>query len=893
MAAQDTPNSFLQPSDVPNTTESRHDDRLSRSPYPYYRRGLNCSGTSTENEDTSTDHLSSLWRITPKPSSDSGTEADDEGSGLLKGVSAPHASPHFRRQEHDGHNEATPALGKARPKPRRKVPSEGPDAHTKGAENSAFVRKKKKLEVLRRVLETAMVLSLGAAVLSREDARVAARSWDKELITFCVLIIILYVLFPLRMYPPGFHLPSWVHAASFPFSPQFDPAPLIYPIILPILISLSLGGQLSHTVLPNIILSLSSLPFRVIPLYNTHHGFSISHWAVTTIPLFISESPFPHDDDVRPLFLLGLNREVLTLLFPLQQAVLSILHFLTTTSLLPSEVQLLATGLINVFLFSTSPQAEILKALLWVGGTLVLLTCMYPCRWEVALARVPSWKFRRSRSDSGRPVDLLRSLDRQLCEKLSSGMTGMIEQTPSDSDDFPQGSPTARFRRDRLPTSEDRHGPLNHKESRQRTSLKNQNTSLKGFRVYEQDVDSPALRSTPAKSTIPKTTLRGRRKRVMGPDLRHFMSLTVAQAKVRKWAYALWVYAAVVLIIVGPVRAYVGAFALRGNEPFGWAVGYLFGNIPSLRFWIVKNNIDRWACLPLLRNGSSCHLGWMEHLRRDTFGQANSRLIISAYYIPILILGLVLVVKLSPFVAVDTRRKVFHGMITMMLLPTVYIDPAFIALALALMLAIFLLLDLFRASQLPPISKPLTQFLLPYVDSRDHRGPVIVSHIFLLLGCATPLWLSLAGLPRAGSPPWEGWEVLGRNVSMVSGVVCVGLGDAAASLVGRRYGWRKWFWGGGKSIEGSLAFTVAVMVGLLVAKTWLVIGGWDAEIPISTMVSSGSLRDAALLRSWCATLGKAALAAAGSSFTEAVVTGGNDNVVVPLVLWLLVRGLDL
>jgi dolichol kinase len=38
---------------------------------------------------------------------------------------------------------------------------------------------------------------------------------------------------------------------------------------------------------------------------------------------------------------------------------------------------------------------------------------------------------------------------------------------------------------------------------------------------------------------------------------------------------------------------------------------------------------------------------------------------------------------------------------------------------------------------------------------------------------------------------------------------------------------------------------------------------------------------------------KATLCAAGASLNEAVLTGGNDNVVVPVVLWVLVRGVGL
>ena len=212
-----------------------------------------------------------------------------------------------------------------------------------------------------------------------------------------------------------------------------------------------------------------------------------------------------------------------------------------------------------------------------------------------------------------------------------------------------------------------------------------------------------------------------------------------------------------------------------------------------------------------------------------------------------------------------------------MLLPATYVDPTFAALALSLMLAIFLLLDLFRASQLPPLSKHLAYFLTPYVDGRDLKGPVVISHIFLLIGCAIPLWLSLGTLPRTGKDCLAGWEVPIREVSMVSGVICVGMGDAAASLIGRRYGRRKWLWGGGKSIEGSVAFATAVGLALMLAKAWLRIGGWPANNDDS----------------WFMTIMKAGVAAGIASLTEAVLTGGNDNVVVPVILWLCVKGLDI
>jgi dolichol kinase len=127
---------------------------------------------------------------------------------------------------------------------------------------------------------------------------------------------------------------------------------------------------------------------------------------------------------------------------------------------------------------------------------------------------------------------------------------------------------------------------------------------------------------------------------------------------------------------------------------------------------------------------------------------------------------------------------------------------------------------------------------------------------------------------------------------MIAGVVCVGMGDAAASLIGRRYGRRKWIWVGGKSLEGSAAFAVAVTIGLMAARTWQVFGGWnDHPVGWSPIGVPGGITG--FLSEWGFAFIKAVICACGASFMEAVLTGANDNVVVPVALWLLVKGLRL
>ena len=88
------------------------------------------------------------------------------------------------------------------------------------------------------------------------------------------------------------------------------------------------------------------------------------------------------------------------------------------------------------------------------------------------------------------------------------------------------------------------------------------------------------------------------------------------------------------------------------------------------------------------------------------------------------------------------------------------------------------------------------------------------------------------------------------------------------------------------------AFAAAVTVGLVAGKAWLAVGGWRDNT--STRASTGHLGDVGARRcvvAWLVTLLKAAFCGCGASFMEAVLTGANDNVAVPVALWLLVKGL--
>ncbi|CAN0457611.1 unnamed protein product, partial [Ectocarpus sp. 12 AP-2014] len=88
-----------------------------------------------------------------------------------------------------------------------------------------------------------------------------------------------------------------------------------------------------------------------------------------------------------------------------------------------------------------------------------------------------------------------------------------------------------------------------------------------------------------------------------------------------------------------------------------------------------------------------------------------------------------------------TSRKMFHFLATAMFVPAIALEPDFLSLALGTALGVLLALEFLRCTGCPPVSSVMNGYYGGFLDARD-GGCVVVTHLFLLVGCAVPVWLS-------------------------------------------------------------------------------------------------------------------------------------------------------
>lgn len=157
--------------------------QFTRSPHPYHRSRPLGSRTPSDQGDRLRPH--SYYSKSSRTPSDSGTEADDESTGILRGLPAPPVKP--RKGLRTGGNTVVdsdtwlptlqPWTTFVRPTARESRRS-SEDELGKAAEERQISRRRR-VEILRRLLETVLLLSVGGTVMLQREARSLAWAWRK------------------------------------------------------------------------------------------------------------------------------------------------------------------------------------------------------------------------------------------------------------------------------------------------------------------------------------------------------------------------------------------------------------------------------------------------------------------------------------------------------------------------------------------------------------------------------------------------------------------------------------------------------------------------------------------------------------------------------------------
>ncbi|KAJ3828227.1 hypothetical protein F5880DRAFT_1531880 [Lentinula raphanica] len=150
--------------------------------------------------------------------------------------------------------------------------------------------------------------------------------------------------------------------------------------------------------------------------------------------------------------------------------------------------------------------------------------------------------------------------------------------------------------------------------------------------------------------------------------------------------------------------------------------------------------------------------------------------------------------KHVPTLRLNARRKFFHALTVVMFIPGIAFDPAFTHLSFSVAFALFTFAEYVRYFAIYPFGASIHLFMNEFLDQKD-GGTAILSHFYLLTGCAGSLWLE-------GSSP----------LILFTGLLVLGVGDALASIIGKRVGIHRWSPTTNKTLEGSFAFTLSVVL---------------------------------------------------------------------------------
>jgi dolichol kinase len=230
------------------------------------------------------------------------------------------------------------------------------------------------------------------------------------------------------------------------------------------------------------------------------------------------------------------------------------------------------------------------------------------------------------------------------------------------------------------------------------------------------------------------------------------------------WQLAIGFYAGTLGIVVLFIHPWL-SYMINGREPIFWTLRFVFGEqmrIFMCVFWVGALG----GCLALI-----------EKLK-----------------------------LLWPSIPNILVRKYFHALSLLLFIPAILFELQFMKLSFGVALAGLIFVEYLRLGKIAPLGEKIDTFMRSFIDERD-SGSLILTHLYLLVGCAAPVWLYTPANPSEDV----------HFLLPYLGVLLVGLGDSFASLAGMYLGRIKWPHTK-KTVEGTMAaVAVVLLAGLLLS----------------------------------------------------------------------------
>lgn len=195
---------------------------------------------------------------------------------------------------------------------------------------------------------------------------------------------------------------------------------------------------------------------------------------------------------------------------------------------------------------------------------------------------------------------------------------------------------------------------------------------------------------------------------------------------------------------------------------------------------------------------------WLLHYIKDS----KERTLIVTAWVGTLAIVIPSMFWFSECFSLNTRRKFWHILLMAMIsYPALLREPELTAISLFGMTIVLILVEFIRYNQFSVLGKFLHKSLRPFQDEKDLRGPLNLSYIFLIIGVSLPIALDYC---------YEGKLTYKAYI----GLICLGVGDSSASVVGKTYGTLKWK-GSTKSVQGTISFILFSFISFYILDAYM------------------------------------------------------------------------